>query len=67
MSEYGFCLTRIFPYKDRIEDSKIFRTKRNSRNSFEVCYFTTKGHHGVKYIPAYHENERFCPYTGKYG
>ena len=40
MSEYGFSLTHIFPYKDRIFDSILIRKKYRSEKTLILTYFT---------------------------
>ena len=44
MSEYGFSLTRIFPYKDRIYEAVVTResTKLLLHENLRICCYTRK-------------------------
>ena len=42
MPEYGFSLTRIFPYKDKTVDSVLIREIRITSNSYSGMFFVVK-------------------------
>ena len=42
MTEYGFSLTLIFPFKDRIEDSVLIRKIQVTENSYSGKFYVVE-------------------------
>ena len=57
MQEYGFSLTRIFPYKDRIIDSILIRENAVRQKTRFLAYFAQYFHkNALKYNTSRQQN-----------